>query len=215
MMDYKSMSTAMITNLRKLHDSKTGSDLVDPTMYRQLIGPLMYMIHTRPDICYAMIAMSQFMVEPRQRHWVATNHIFRYLRGTITYGMRYTSSGGLFLHGVADVDWAGSPVDRKSTFGYYFSLGSVMNSWSSRKQGSIAQSKTEDEYIAASDASKEAEWLKKLVSRLFGDKLETTVVHCDNQSSIKLTENLVFHDRSKHIDMKYHYIRDLVQRKTI
>ena len=90
-----------------------------------------------------------------------------------------------------------------------------MISWSSRKQGSIAQSTTEAEYIAASDASKEAVWLRKLVSGLFGDKLKTTVVHCDNQSCIKLTENLVFHNRSKHIDTKYHYIRDLVQRKTV
>jgi hypothetical protein len=90
-----------------------------------------------------------------------------------------------------------------------------MISWSSMKQGSIAQSTLEDEYIATSDAGKEALWLRKLVSMLFGDKLEMTVVHCDNQSCIKLTENMVFHDRSKHINMKYHYIQDLVQRKTI
>jgi hypothetical protein len=133
MMDCKSMSTPMITNLRKLNDSDTGSDSVDPTMYRQLIGSLMYMIHTRPDICYEMIAMSQFMTESRQRHWVTTNHIFRYLRRTITYGLRYTLSGGLFLHGYAHVGWAGSPVDRMSTSGYYFSLGSSMISWSRRK----------------------------------------------------------------------------------
>jgi hypothetical protein len=133
MMDCKSMSTPMITNLRKLHDSYTCSDLVDPTIYRQLIGSLMYMIHTRPYICYAMIAMSQFMAEPRQRHWVAAKHILRYLRGAITYGLRYTSSGGLFLDGYADADWAGSPVDRKSTSRYCFSLGSVMISWSSKK----------------------------------------------------------------------------------
>jgi hypothetical protein len=144
---------------------------------------------------------------------VATKHILRYLRGTITYGLRYTSSGGLFLHGYADVDWAGSPVDRKSTSRYCFSLGSTMISWSRWKQGSIAQSTIEAEYFATSDASKEAVWLRKLVSRLFGDKLETMVVHCDNQSCIKLTENLVFHDMSKHIDKRYHYIRDLVQRK--
>jgi hypothetical protein len=90
-----------------------------------------------------------------------------------------------------------------------------MISWSSRKQGSIAQSTVEVEYIVASDDSKEAVWLKKLVSGLFGDKLETTVVHYDNQSCIKLTENPVFHDMSKHIYMRYHYIRDLVQRKIV
>jgi hypothetical protein len=90
-----------------------------------------------------------------------------------------------------------------------------MISWSSRKQGSIAQSTVEVEYIVASDDSKEAVWLKKLVSGLFGDKLKTTVVHYDNQSCIKLTENPVFHDMSKHIYMRYHYIRDLVQRKIV
>jgi hypothetical protein len=215
MMDCKSMSTPMVTNLKKLNDSDTSSDLVDPTMYRQLIGSLMYMIHTRQYICYAMIAISYFITQPRQRHCVAANHILRYFGGTITYGLRYTSSGGLFLHGYADADWAGSPVDWKSTFRYCFSLGSAMISWSSRKQGSIAQSTTEAEYIAASDAIKKAIWFRKLVSGLFGDKLEMTVVHYDNQSCIKLTENPIFHNRSKHIDMRYHYIRDLVQRNTV
>jgi hypothetical protein len=155
----------------------------------------MYMIHTRPNICYAVIAMSQFMTKLRQRHCVVENHILRYLRGTMTYGLRYTSSGGLFLHGYADVDWEGSLVDRKSTSRYYFSLGSTMISWSSYKQGSFAYSIEEVEYIVASASSKEAVWLKKLVSWLFGDKLETTMVHCDNQSCIKLIENPIFHDK--------------------
>jgi hypothetical protein len=177
MMDCKSMSTPMITNLRTLHDSDTGSDLVDPTMYTQQIGSLMYMIQTRSDICYAMIAMSPFMTEPGQRHSVAAKHILRYLRGTITYGLRYTSSGGQ------------RPMDQKSTSGYCFSLGYAMIFWSSRKQGSISQSKAEVEYIATSDASKQAVWLKKLVSGLFGENLEMTVVHCDNQICIKLTSD--------------------------
>jgi hypothetical protein len=118
MMDCKSMSTLMITNLRELCDSDTGLDLVDPTMYRELIGSLMYMIHTKPGICYAVISMSKFMTEPRQRHWVEAKHILRYLRGTITYCLIYTSSGGLFLHRYVDVDWARSPVDQKSTSEY-------------------------------------------------------------------------------------------------
>ena len=146
------------------------------------------------------------MTELRQRNWVPTKHILIYLRGTITYGLRYTSSGGLFLHGYANADSTGSLMNQKSTSRYCFSLGSAMISCSSRKKGSIAQSIAEAEYIAASDASKEAVWLRKLVFGLFGDKLETTVVHCDNQSCIKLTKNSVFYDRSKHIDMRYHYI---------
>jgi hypothetical protein len=97
-------------------------------------------------------------------------------------------------------------MDQKSTSEYCVSLGSAMISCSSQKQGSIAHSIAEAEYIAASDASKEAAWLRKLVSRLFSDNLKMTTVHCDNQSCIKLIENSVFHNRSKHIDMRYHYI---------
>ena len=114
-----------------------------------------------------------------------------------------------------DFDWAGSAVDRKSTSGYCFSMGLEMIYQSSRKQGSIAQSTTEAEYIAASDACKEAVWIRKLLSDLFGGKLDSTIIHCDNQSCIKLLENPVFHDRSKHIEMKYHFIRDLVQTCTL
>jgi hypothetical protein len=205
----------MVSNLKKLHKSDSESDLVDPSMYRQLIGSLMYLIHTRPDICFAVSALSQFMSEPRHRHWIAAKHVLRYLRGSIAYGLRYTSSGGVLLHGYADSDWAGSSVDRKSTSGYCFSLDSTMISWSSKKQGSIAQSTAEAEYIAASNASREAVWLRKLMSGLFQERLETIVIHCDNQSCLKLTENPVFHDRSKHIEMKYHFIRDMVQRRTI
>ena len=215
MIDCKSINTPMITNMRMLRDSGTGFDLVDPTMYKQLIGSLLYLVHTRPDICYAVNALSQFMAEPRQRHWVAAKHILRYLKGTITYGLNYSANGGIFLHGYADADWAGSPVDRKSTTGYCFSLGSAMISWSSRKQGTLAHSTAEAEYIATSDASREAVWLRKLIYGLYGNKLETTVIHCDNQSCLKIAENPVFHERTKHIDMKYHYVRDMVQKKVI
>ena len=90
-----------------------------------------------------------------------------------------------------------------------------MISWSSRKQGSIAQSTAEAKYIVASDACKEAVWIRKLLFDLFSRKLDSTIIHCDNQSCIKISENLVFHDRSKHIEMKYHFIRDLVQRGTL
>jgi hypothetical protein len=118
MMDGKSMATPMVTNLKKLHDSASSSNLVDPTMYRQLIGCLMYLMHTRPDICFGMSTLSQFMSEMRQVHWVATKHVLRYLRGTIAYGIRYTSNGGVTLLGYIYSDWAGSAVDRKSTSRY-------------------------------------------------------------------------------------------------
>jgi hypothetical protein len=157
----------MISNLKKLRDQVTGSDPEDPTLYRQIIGFLMYLIFTRPNICHAVNALNQFMCESKHIHMVAVKHILRYVQGTIAYGLRYTSSGGVILHGFTDLDWMGSTVDRKSTSEYCFSLGSEMISWSSRKQGSIAQSTVEAEYIAASAASREVVWFRKLLSNLF------------------------------------------------
>jgi hypothetical protein len=175
----------------------------------------MYLVHTRQDICYAVNALNQFICESKHIHLVAVKHILRYVRETIAYGLIYTSSGGVMLYRFTDLDWMGSTVDWKSTFGYCFSLGSSMISWSSRKHGSIAQSTTEAEYIAASVASRETMWLRKLLSDLFSVELEPTVIHYDNQSCIKLYENPVFHDRSKHIEMRYHYVRDMVQKNIL
>jgi hypothetical protein len=121
----------------------------------------------------------------------------------------------VLLHGFFDSDWAGSVQDRKSTFGFCFSTGFAMVSWSSRKQGSVTLSTTEAEYISASNASREAIWLRKLLSNLFDCSLELVVIHCDNQSCIKILENLVFHDRWKHMEMRYHYVRDMVQRRAV
>ena len=151
------------------------------------------------------------MVEPRQVHWVAAKHVLRYIHGTIGYSLRYTTGDGVKLEGFTDLDWAGSVVDRKSTSGCCFSLGSSMVSWFSKKQSSVALSTAEAEYIAACAACKEAIWLRKLLADLSGHQIDVTVIFCDNQSYVKLSENPVFHDRSKHIDMKYHYIRDIVQ----
>ena len=132
MQDHKSMSIPMNTNLTKLCDSSTSSQNVDFTLYIQLIGSLMYLVHMRPDIYYTVNALSQFMSN--------------------TYGLRVTSSSGVMLSGYTDSDWVGSAIDRKSTSSYFFSMGSAVISWSSKKQGSIAQSIVEAEYIGASDA---------------------------------------------------------------
>ena len=133
MMDCKSMATLMVANLKKLHETTSCLDSVDSTMYKQLIDSLLYPVHMRPDICFAVSALSQFMTDLRHVHWIATKHVLRYLRGTIGYGLRYTFVGGVTLSGYTNSDWAGSVVDRKSTLGYYFSMGSTMISWSSRK----------------------------------------------------------------------------------
>ena len=140
----------------------------------------MYLVHTRPVIYYTVNALSQFMSDPKHIHWVAAKHVLIYVRGTITYGLRYTSSSGVLLVGYVDSDWAGSAIDRKSTSGYCFSMGSAMISWSCRKQCFIAPSIAEAEYIAASDVCKEAVWLGKLLSDLFSGRLDSTIIHCNN-----------------------------------
>jgi hypothetical protein len=104
MLDCKSMTTPMISNLKKLHDQATGSYPEDPTVYRQIIGSLMYLVHTKPSICYAVNALSQIMCDPKHIHMVVGKHILKYVWGTIAYGLIYTSSGGVMLHGFSDSD---------------------------------------------------------------------------------------------------------------
>jgi hypothetical protein len=206
--DSRPMTTPMITNWKKLHASE--SQLVDSTLYHQLIGSLMYLVNTRPDICFVVKTLIQFMVEPRRVHWVAAKHVLRYLCGTVDYGLDYQRGDGVHLVGYTDSDWAGCVSDRKNTSGCCFGLGSAVVSWFSRKQKSVDLSSEEVEYMAASQASCEALWLRKMLVGLFGVQLRPTVIYCDNQSCIKLSENPVFHDRSKHIEIRYHFIRDYV-----
>eukprot|EP00253_Pinus_taeda_P004447 PITA_04447 len=200
MVDCKPITTSMELDFKKISGSAAGPVLRNATEYRQLVGELMFLVNSRPDICFAVNTLSQHMVEPHHIHWIGAKNLLRYLRDTITYGLRYTARDVKLL-GYTDADWAGNVVDRKSTFGCCFSLGSASISWMSRKQKSVALSIAEAEYIATSMASCEAVWLQKLFNELFGFTLDTTVILCDNQSGIRLSENLVFHDRSKHIDI--------------
>ena len=141
---------------------------MDPTLYRQLIGSLTYMVDSRPDLCFAVNTLNQFMVEPRRVHWITTKHILRYLVGTVDYGLDYRRSGGINLVGFMDSDWAGSASDQKSTSGCCFRLGSTVVSWFSRKQKSVALSSAEAEYMATSQASCKSLWLRKFMVDLFG-----------------------------------------------
>ena len=126
MMECKSMATPMVTNLKKLTETASNLDLVDPTMHKQLIESLMYMVNTRLDICFAVSSLSQFMVELRQILWVAAKHVLRYMCGMIGYVLGYVSSCEVMLRGYTDFDWAGSVVDRKSTSRCCFKMGSTM-----------------------------------------------------------------------------------------
>eukprot|EP00253_Pinus_taeda_P021700 PITA_21700 len=157
--------------------------------------------------------LSQAMVKTTKVFWKVGKHVLRYLRGTSGYGFWYRQEDEVKLCGFTDADWAGSPTDRKRKFGGIFSIGSTTFSWYNRKQRSVALSSAEAEYMSASFVACEAIWMRKILVGLFGSHLEHTVIYCDNQICIKLLANPVFHDRSKHIDIRYHHIRDCVQRR--
>jgi hypothetical protein len=209
MMDCKSMDTPMTEDIRKVRGFE--SDPVDSSLYRKSIGSLMYLVNTRPDIFFVVNTLSEFHVEPRHEHWIVAKHVLRYICGTLNYDLRYTSSSDIQLHGFIDSDWAGSAEDRRSTLGMCFSLGSAMISWGSRKQNFVALITAEEKYIIACEECTEAVWLRKLISRLFDQVPDSTIIYCDNQSCIRLSEHPVFHDQSKHIEIKYYFIRDKVQ----
>jgi hypothetical protein len=159
----------------------------------------MYLTNTRPNICFEVNTLSHFLVQPRRVHLVAAKHVMRYLKGTMDYGLRYDGHHDFTLSGYTDVDWVGSIKDTKSTSGCCFNLGSAMILWQSRKQSSISLITMEAEYIAACSARCEAIRLQNLLTCLFDLEMRETMILCDNQSCIKMTKNLVFYDRSKHI----------------
>jgi hypothetical protein len=207
------MNIPMEINLKLLVD--TSSELVDVIMYRQIIGSLMYLMNTRTDICFFVNTLSQYLVDPRRLHLVASKHVMRYLKDALEYGLCYIGDHDFRLYGYVDSDWDGSASDRKSTLGSCFILGSSMTSWQSKKQSSISLSMVEAKYIAACSTSCEAIWLRKLLTCLFDLEMEAIMILCDKQSYIKMTENHVFHDKSNHIETWYHYICDMVKRGDI
>eukprot|EP00253_Pinus_taeda_P005301 PITA_05301 len=163
-----------------MKEDATSGEEVDATVYRQLVGSLMYLVITRPDICYAVNQLSQAMVKPTKLFWNVGKHVLRYLRGTSGYGLWYRQEDEVKLCGFTDADWAGIPTDRKSTSGGVFSIGSIAVSWYSKKQRSVALRSAEAEYMAASLAACEAIWMRKILVGLFGSHLDPTMIYFDN-----------------------------------
>ena len=182
--------------------------------YCSAVGFLMYaMVAARPDIAFAVGVVSRFMAVPGRKHWDAVKGILRYLSGTVDKCLCF-GDGDAFIVGYSDADYVGNVDNRRSTSGYIFTFVGGAISWRSCLQDCTSVSTTEAEYIAASDASKEAIWL----SRLLGDLDiigQIPVLHCDSQSAIALAKNSVFHARTKHIEVMYHFIRDVLADKHI
>ena len=193
-------------------ESNGNEEPVDPRIYREAIGCLIYaMICTRPDICWIVTKLSQYLSKPLKEHWVAVKHVLRYLKYTLDYELCYRKcSDGLTLIGYSDADWASSTDDRRSITGYCFSLTKTgpLISWKSRKQRTVALSSCEAEYMALSATIQEGLHLTQLLKDIdCGHQFGPTVVYDDNQGAIALSKNPVNRQRSKHIDVRYHFIR--------
>ncbi|KAG2758562.1 hypothetical protein Pcac1_g29314 [Phytophthora cactorum] len=181
--------------------------------YRNAVGCLMYlMVGTRPDLAAAVGVLSQFAADPCPTHWQALKRVFRYIQGTKTHGIEFQGSCEDGLQGYSDADWAGDIESRRSTSGYAFMMNGGCISWRSKKQRTVALSSTEAEYMALSEATQEAVWLKVFLCEL-GEMAndEAVKIYEDNQGSIALAKNPEFHKRTKHIDIRYHFVREKVE----
>ncbi|XP_020578757.1 uncharacterized protein LOC110023608 [Phalaenopsis equestris] len=188
---------------------------IDPIFFKSLVGSLRYLTCTRPDILYAVGLVSRYMETPTVTHLKTAKRIMRYIKGTIDFGLFYSSSNNFKLVGYSDSDWAGDMDDIKSTTGFVFFIGDTAFTWMSKKQPIVTLSTCEAEYVAATSCVCHAIWLRNLLKEISLPQEEAIKICIDNKSAIALAKNPVFHDRSKHIDMRYHYIRECIERREI
>ncbi|CAK1581238.1 unnamed protein product [Parnassius mnemosyne] len=214
MQNCNGIETPMDVNLKLEKDNNVTS--TNP--YQQLIGSLMYLsVLTRPDISYSVSYLSQFNNCNSETHWKHARIVLRYLSATRDFGLVYVKNN-LDLIGFVDADWGSNSVDRSSFTGYCFLYSGCVVSHEFRKQQTVALSSTKAEYMAICEASKEAIFLKNLLTDLIVSKSSTIepIILCnDSQSAQKLTDNSMYHRRSKHIDVKFHFIREAVERKLV
>ena len=213
MEDCKPVGTPMCTGLKLTKEDESKE--ADQTLYRSMIGKLQYVVHTRPDIALAVGIVARFSAKPKENHMMAIKRIMRYLKGTEEYGLWYKFGGNLDLKVFTDADWAGNINDRKSTSGGAFFLGKRLVSWTSKKQNCTSQSTVEAEYVAAAVNYSNIVWFKQLLEGMKMEIKEPVVMFCDNTSAINISKNPVMHSKTKHIAIKYHFVRELVQDKEI
>ncbi|KAI3669699.1 hypothetical protein L6452_41042 [Arctium lappa] len=192
-----------------------GGELVDATKYRSLIRCLRYLLHTRTDLSYSVGLLSRFMQEPKEQHMKAIRQVLRYIKGTLNFGITYKKKGGCKLLGYSDSSYGINIEEGKGTTGIVFYLGNSPISWNSQKQPTVALSSCESEFMAATTGSCQALWLQRLLNALTGWKEERVTIKFDNKSAMALMKNPVFHGRSKHIDIRYHFIRECVEKNQI
>ena len=188
---------------------------VDATLYRMLVGKLLFLTKTRPDITHAVSVVSRFMQSPQEAHLQAAKHVLRYVRRYPDLGLFFKQGEENLLHGYTDADYGQDVDDRISVGAYIFFLGSSPISWNSKKQSTTSRSSCESEYRALAQCSCEAVWIRRLLEELKILDNQPTHIFCDNQSSIKLSHNPVFHERSKHFEIDCHFTRQKVEDNSI
>ena len=207
------LDTPLEVNAKYLCDE--GDILPNPLLYRLLVGSLNYLTITRPDISFAVQQVSQFMHTPRHLHLAAVRRIIRYLKGTSHRGLFFPTGTSLNLVGYSDADWAGCPDTRRSVTGWCMFLGSALISWKSKKQAWVSKSSTESEYRAMSLACSKIIWLRGLLAELDFPQTEATPLYADNTSAIQIAANPVFHERTKHIEVDCHSIREALDNRIV
>jgi hypothetical protein len=180
-------------------------------LYSEAIGSVLWpVVVSRPDAAYAVGILSQFIQNPGPAHWEGVKRVISYLGSTKDLWLTFGGQGKANVEGFCDADW-GSQKHRHSISGFSFHYGVGAVSWSSKKQGVVSLSSTEAEYVAQTHAAKEAIWLRSFVSEITGKAAEPLTISCDNQGAIALSKDNKFHARTKHIDLRYHFIREAVE----
>lgn len=195
--------------------TSTSPQLVDPTPYRRLLGRLIYLVVTRPDLAFSVHVLSQFMKTPRADHWQAALRVLRYLKSDPGQGILLRADGDLKITGWCDADWASYPLTRRSVTGYFVQLGESPISWKTRKQPTVSRSSAEAEYRSIAALTQELIWLKRLLANLGVEHKASMAVFCDSKSAIYIATNPVFHERTKHIELDLHFVRDEVLSRNI
>jgi len=180
-----------------------------------LVGGLIYLTHTRPDIAYHVGVISRFMQQPSKVHYGAAKRVLQYIAGTLDFGIWYSKTDNFRLCGYTYSDWASSLDDIRSVSTNVFTLGSGVVTWSSKKQATTTLSTSEAEYIAATSAACQAIWLRRILAELQHMQASATEIYCDNKASIAMTKNPSFHSRTKHINVHFHFIHHLVVKEEI
>ncbi|GJR06447.1 retrovirus-related pol polyprotein from transposon TNT 1-94 [Tanacetum coccineum] len=207
--DSKPMKTPMSSDTKLTKDKECES--VDSTKYRGMIGSLLYLTTSRPDIMFSVCLCARFQEAPKTSHLEAVKRIFRYIKGTTHLGLWYLKGTGIETIVYADSDHAGDYVDRKSTSGICTFVGCCLTSWFSKKQTALAISTTKAEYVSARKACQKALWMKQALID-YDVRLDDVPIMCDNKGTIDLSKNPVQHSRTKHIEIRHHFLRDNVQK---